>query len=487
MRHVAYLVGLIGFGFAPAEAAEAPVPVFRSAEPQDAKIARIAWLAAMECTGRNGHAHAEVTLERGTVRGGYLGIAHHDAEGLYHIELDATEERLTEVIVHEVAHAWVSKGPTALTEGRTELLADCVVTLRPGLAPLQWDDGHELVRMPDLKTWSNQFDHGPSVSMDVRTDAYLGAARLVRTAALLIPEQAWWPDRPMTWADFKALLLLAGDDGGKVISLFEAPVDAQREALADTDLDGLPRLAEDILGTDPEKWDSDDDGWWDGSVTGAPMRAVAVPFDGTPVCTGLSATGPVRILSGGNLRGGALPEAHIRAGHRSDLAIEVEARTPVLVELHGARNSVSGGMWAAVEGTDLEVDDRCVMTDRGTVWVERNALAAHLPAFLQELERAAIKADQRWGPATERIAVYLGGPTTSVDNEVILLGNREIEQALKKDRMSQLAFLAVTLHRLWGEETHQWSVAEAVARSLAEEPKARDGTESPPPPTADGG
>ena len=202
------------------------------------------------------------------------------------------------------------------------------------------------------------------------------------------------------------------------------------------------------------------------------MRAVAVPFDGTPVCTGLAATGPVRILSGGNLRGGRLPEAHIRAGHRSGLAIEVAPRTPVLVELHGARNNVSGGMWAAVEGTDLEVDDRCVMTDRGTVWVERAELVAHLPTFLAELERAALKADARWGPATERMAVYLGGPTTSVDNEVILLGNRELEQALKKNRMSQLAFLAVTLHRLWGEETYQWTVAEAVARSLADEDEA---------------
>jgi hypothetical protein len=454
--------------------------------PQDAKIARIAWQAATECTGRQGVAHPEVTLARGTVRGGYLGLAHHDEQGLFHIELDATEERLTEVIVHEVAHAWVSDGPTALKEGRTELLADCVVTRRPGLAPLQWDDGHELHRMPDLKSWSNNFDHGPSISADVRTDAYLGAARLVRTAALLIPEQAWWPDQQMTWADFKDLLLLAGEEGAQVISLFEAPVKDQRAALADADLDGLPHLAEDILGTDPSKWDSDGDGWWDGSVTGAPMRAVAVPFDGTPVCTGLSATGPVRILSGGNLRGGSLPKAHIRAGHRFGLSMEVAPRTPVLVELHGARNRVSGGMWAAVEGTDLEVDDRCVMTKRGTVWVERAELAAALPRFLEELERAALKADERWGPATQRIAVYLGGPITSVDNEVILLGNREIEQALEKNRMSQLAFLAVTLHRLWGEETYQWSVAEAVAKSLAQQPSS-DGDAAPLAPTSDGG
>jgi len=469
MRQVAFAFGVLGLGVATAAAADPGIPVFRSDVEHDAKVARIAWQAATECTGRPGKAHAEVTLSRGVVNGDYIGIAHHDDEGLYYIELDATEERTTEVIVHEVAHAWVSEGPTALKEGRTELLADCVVKRRPGLAPLQWDDGHELLRMPDLKSWSNQSDHGPSVSADVRTDAYLGAARLVRTAALLIPEQAWWPDAKMGWSDFKELLVLAGEDGKKVIDLFEAPVDEQRIALADVDLDGLPRVAEELLKTNPEKWDSDDDGWWDGSVTGAPMRAVAVPFDGTPVCTGLSATGPVRILSGGNLRGGTLPKAHIRAGHESGLAMDVGPRTPVLVELHGARNNVSGGMWGAVEGTDLQVDDRCVMTDRGTVWVENAELAAHLPKFLEELERAAAKADERWGPATNRIAVYLGGPTTTVDNEVILLGNREIAQAMHQRRLSQLAFLAVALHRLWGEETYQWSVAEAVAKSLAAE------------------
>ncbi len=469
MRHVAFFLGLLGLGAATSAAADPGLPVFRSANPMDAKVARIAWEAAMECTGRAGEAHKNVTLSRGNVRGGYLGIAHSDDDGLYHIELDSNEKRLTEVIVHEVCHAWVSDGPTALKEGRTELLADCVVTRRPGLAPLQWDDGHELLRMPDLKTWSNRSDHGPAVSVDERSDAYLGAARLVRTAALLIPEQAWWPDKNMQWSDFKDLLELAGDDGKKVIALFEASVTEQRQALADTDLDGLPRLAEEILNTNPNAWDSDGDGWWDGSVTGAPMRAVAVPFDGTPVCTGLSATGPVRILSGGNLRGGTLPEARVRAGHRSGLKLQVEARTPVLVELHGARNNVSGGMWGAVEGTDLQVDDRCVMTDRGTVWVENAKLAALLPGFLKELERAAAKADERWGPATKRIAVYLGGPSTMVDNEVILLGNRELNLALERNRMSQLAFLAVALHRLWGEETYQWSVAEAVAKSLAAE------------------
>ena len=469
MRQLAFVVGLIGLGSTAATAAEPFRPVFKSAHEQDAKTASIAWEAAAECTGRPGKAHNEVTLERGMVRGDYIGIAHHDQDGLFHIELDATEERLTEVIVHEVAHAWVSAGPTALKEGRTELLADCVVTRRPGLAPLQWDDGHELHSMPDLKSWSNQADHGPSVSADVRTDAYLGAARLVRTAALLIPEQAWWPDKKVGWADFKELLELAGDDGKKVIDLFEAPVEEQRRALADLDLDGLPQVAEELMNTDPLKWDSDGDGWWDGSVTGSPMRAVAVPFDGTPVCTGLSATGPVHILSGGNLRGGTLPNAHIRAGHRSGLKLEVAERTPILVELHGARNNVSGGMWATVEGADLEVDNRCITTDRGTVWAENAELASHLPAFIEELERAAAKADERWGPATKRIAVYLGGPRTSVDNEVILLGNREIEQALAHRRMGQLAFLAVALHRLWGEETHQWSVAEAVAKSLAAE------------------
>jgi hypothetical protein len=92
-------------------------PTFVSEHATDVQTARDAWRAAAVCAGWEGQAHKEVEIVRGFIPGNYLGRALYDAEGLYRIELSADEGRLAEVIVHEVAHAWVSGGPPALTDG----------------------------------------------------------------------------------------------------------------------------------------------------------------------------------------------------------------------------------------------------------------------------------------------------------------------------------------------------------------------------------
>ncbi|MEQ1571570.1 MAG: hypothetical protein ABMA64_38435, partial [Myxococcota bacterium] len=285
----------------------AAAPTFVGA-PVDVRLATAAWGAAVACTGRDGAALDEVSIERKTVPGNYLGVARTDALGrLYRIDLNTGDARLSEVLVHEVSHAWVSDGPVALVEGTAELIADCIVERLPGLAPLQYDDGRDLSGLPDLRTWSKPVEGTPTELHAVRTDAYLGAARLMRTARIAAPDAAWWADRRVDWEGFEAALEAAGPRGRALVLALHGGVEAQRAALVDADRDGLTALAESWLGTDDARVDTDADGWSDPALLGVPAGAVPVPLDATPVCTGTVAELAPAVVTGGNLRGAWLP------------------------------------------------------------------------------------------------------------------------------------------------------------------------------------
>lgn len=435
--------------------------------PEDARLAAQAWKAAESCAGRPGRAHERVEVVRGAVRHGFLGLALHDEQGLYRIELAAEEQRLAEVIVHEVAHAWIHEGPPALREGRTELLADCIAARHPGLASLQWDDGRDLDNLPDLRTWSNQADHGPAVLADQRTDAYLGAARLLRTAALLVDEKALFADPALDWSGFAALLAHA-PEGRLVLDVLEGGADLQREALADTDVDGLPTLAERLLGTDPQRWDSDSDGWWDGSLLGVPARSVGLSLDGTPVCTGFvgASTGAVaRVVTGGNLRGGDLPHAVLLSGSERGVEVPVDRGQPVLVALSGQSRNITGGLWARVRGGGLDFDPSCVTTPDFSVWTVDPELAPLIPTIVGHIEALRARAETMWGPAP-RVAVALGGARTTYEGRVLHLGRDDLERAARRGGLEELSALAFTIPQVWRSGVLDWTVGEALARAL---------------------
>lgn len=462
------LLGALGLWVARAFAA----PAFVAEVPDDARVAAEAWRAGVECTGREGRAHPRVELVRGAIRGDYLGLAHHDDQGLYRIELSAREDRLNEVIVHEVAHAWVMGGPPALVEGRTELLADCIVTRRPGLAPLQWDDGRDLAGLPDLRTWSNREDHGPAVLADQRTAAYLGAARLMRAAALIVDPQALWPEEELDWDGFRALLSRS-PHGESLIAVLDGGAQAQRAALEDLDVDGLPAISEAILGTDPTRWDTDGDGWWDGSVLGVPARSVALPLDGTPVCSGLVGAHPnasAWVVTGGNLRGAGLPNARLLAGNQQGEQVPVRVGEPVLIALHGTVTDVTGGAWARVRGSGLEPDPACVTTPRLSVWASDPDLAPLVPEVVLRIEHAMSSAASRWGLVPGPVAVALGGSRTTYEGAVLYLSRRELERAMAAGALSELAALAVTIPQGWRSGVLDWRVGEALARALIRPP-----------------
>ena len=450
-------------------------PVFTSTHEGDDVLASKAWNAAMACTGREALAHERVRIERSTLPGGYLGRALRDVSGLHTITLDPETSRADEILVHEVAHAWIHGGPPTLREGRTELLADCMVRQQPGLAPLQWDDSRELHALPDLLAWSDQADHGPAMLAHARTDAYLGSARLIRAAAYTLGEEVLLADPTLEWEAFRGMLT-PSRQGRALLQVLEEGPAAQRYALSDEDLDGAVHLIETWQGTSNHAWDTTEDGWWDG-VQSAPSGAVPLPLDQSPVCTGWRA-GPssvsVGLHQGGNLRGFDRPEAHIVGGiHTPDGTWSVPANQPLVVRLDGSTHHSGGGVWSHPAGDLVKDPSGCRDDLTQTIWAMQSTWEAWLPDIWRLSQSLREAADDRWGPVPQRLVIVLGAPKTRVDEVAIWLGHEDLQRAVRDDSIGPLLQQAVAWFRVQALGHGDWRAAKGIANMLAhEEPSA---------------
>lgn len=404
--------------------------------PEDVRIAERAWRAATRCAGRPGRAAAEVELVRKTNPLDYLGVAHTEQDGtLWRIDLNADADRQREVVVHEVTHAWVSEGPVALVEGSAELLADCVVRTDPGLAPLQFDDGRDLVGLPDLTSWRKPGEDAPTELHAFRTDAYVGAARLLRTVADVVGTASLWDGHPLGWEELRERLLAGGERGAELVAALDGGMVGQRAALADEDRDGLTALQERWLGTDDTVFDSDGDGWWDGAL--APAGSVVLPLDGTPVC---APGGVARV--GAEARGASLPDVLVEGG-----VVRLSQLPPA---------DATGGWWVVPAPGP---SGSCSSSARVTVWTEDPALASLVPAVASAVEDALLASESRLGVGPQRVAVVLGG-TSRVEGEVIRLGGEDLSDPAQTGRV------AVAARRLWLDGVRDWTAVDAVARAL---------------------
>lgn len=456
-------------------------------EAADVAVARSAWHAAEWCTGREGRADREVEIRHRTIPGGYLGVAHTRPDGaLYRIDLNTEPERRREVLVHEVAHAWVSQGPIALVEGAAELLSDCMVAQTPGLATPQFDDGRSLAALRDLRAWVPPGDHATYELGATRTDSYIGAARLMRVLALVVPQSSLWPEGGLTWERLDTLLASAGEKGARVAAMLSGGAEAQRAALADADLDGVPALAEELLGTSDQAFDTDGDGWWDGAHHTTPPDAVAIPLDGTPVCTGFASTGgtSVHVYAGGNVRGHLPPRVVARAGsHGPDWApvpsdrggwgesvALVPPASSVLLQLDRDMVSATGASWARVQGQSLQADAGCLSTAEATVWAHDRRLVPLVAPITTALHDAVARAGDRYGPAPTRVVVSLGGTATEVRGHVLWLSTAEVLHALQHNTLEALAYEVVGVHHVYTQGEPDWAAGQAVGRSLQSSP-----------------
>lgn len=452
-------------------------PMFSAMEPHHAEVATGAWRAATRCTGWEAPATDVVSITVDFLDGDYSGGAWFDGDRIERIAASPGEPERS--IVHEVAHAWARSGPAALTEGRTDLLADCIVRLDPSLAPLDPDTGRDLDHLPDLRRWGGTRDHGLGDDR-IERDAYLGAARLMRVLVTLVDPKVLWPvGGNLGWRDVEELLTGAGPAGDLVLDAIQGGADRQREALSDRDHDGQPWLAELLAGTDPNRWDSDGDGRWDGASERPSLAAVALPADGTPVCAGLSGFGPesaLQVVLQSDLRGEAavvsLSAGTKRLSDDAHAGIALPPRRPVLLRLDGGLGSRTGGVWALIGGHDVELDRRCLSTPRWTVWTEDPQSIAFLPAFAASLEEHLYRADALLGRGTRRAVVQLGARDAGIDPDgSVRISTGEVAWALANGRPDVIAGVAVAVHRVSGRDLpRKWDATEGLARRLMDDP-----------------
>jgi hypothetical protein len=456
----------------------AAAPTFMADQVEDATLAQRAWAAGVACTGWTPPHHPEVRLVRGPVVDGYLGRAHVDAQGLFRIDLP--EDRPRRTLIHEISHAWASRGPAALTEGRADLLADCIATRLPAHDLLDPDPGHDLDHLPDLRKWSHpRGAHTARLADRERSDAYLGASRLLRVVSTLVPYRELFPeDGTLRWKDLDRLLDEAGPRGAIVLDVLAGGPERQAAALTDRDRDGVPWLAEILGTTDPDRWDSDGDGWWDGAPA-APVGAVPLPPDGSAVCSGLTASprgGRVQVSSRVT-RASDPPRVRVIAGDVWILddparGVAVEPNQPILLALDGGLVGATGGAWALAGGQDLLNAWNCRSDPRRTIWLADPTFAPQLTSFVAQLDEHLDRANGLVGPAPSRLVVGLGTDAVFVDGDGVRLSNAMLTWARDRDRVDALAALAVALHRAWlaPPDERRWDTAEALLIALVDDP-----------------
>jgi len=452
-------------------------PVFQSSNPDLEKAAYDAWETAIQCTGWEPSVSPVVTIRKGNVEGAFDSAAGFTDDKLVRIDLGPENPRRD--LLHELAHAWARKGPATLTEGRADWLADCIATSRPDLGPLDPDSGGTLSAMEDLRKWTNANN---DIADDTeRMQAYQAAARWIRIVAEILPRERLFPKNgELRWRQLIRGLEKAGPKGVIALSALEGGVDRQREALSDQDRDGQPRLLEILQGTQPDRWDSDGDGWWDGAKLPKDLTSVPIPLDGSPVCSGLtsgSEASRVYVRTGGAWRGPKEAPLRVLAGDTLIVndpkeGVRVEPHQPILLLLDGVNNGASGGVWVQIGGQGLSLNWNCHSTPRYTIWVRDPKMTPFLYPFENALKEHLDRARTLLGPQKGRLVIHLGTPAMDVNPQVVQLSSGFLEWAQEQNRPDAAAALAIALQRVWSRplEARNWDTAEAMARSMMDNP-----------------
>ncbi|MFN7142772.1 MAG: hypothetical protein ACK4YP_03280 [Myxococcota bacterium] len=341
-------------------AAALAAPTFTGA-PEDVELATIAWRAAEICTGRtptlpSAAATVPIVRDLASLDGaGLAGLTNWGSpKGPWWVRLAPNAPPTT--LAHEIAHAWIHSGVSnTLIEGRTDLLTRCVQAAHPDRFDDLMERRSSLEKMPDLLTWRE--DPLRVSDPDASVDAYLGSFRLFRALATAVPPELLFAEGLETWEDIAGVLAGQAGPASSVLDTLRSGAAAQREALLDADLDGASALYERLTGTDPVRYDTDGDGWWDG-IALRPEGAVPLPRSAHPVCLPAlpPGDGPVLVELGGQLGGIDHPAR-----------IEVDTRPGAILTWESGWRSYPGGLWIRAAGEGWRPNPNCGMRPGITV------------------------------------------------------------------------------------------------------------------------
>ena len=249
--------------------------------------------------------------------------------------------------------------------------------------------------MPELTTWTAAAQK--TMTPQQVQAAYAGSLRFFLAMGEIVPPADLFAAGAMDWTRVRALL--AKDPrGAPLLAALDGGVDAERDALADPDQDGVTTVVETMQGTDPNRWDTDGDGWWDGRPASLPPGALPVPHDSSRICPHkLAGEGATRLIVGGNLRGFDLGGyALTLSGNNNYLQF-----APELAER-------PGGYWYIVIGKSLADNPKCRVTPLVTLRAVDDATPEELDALAQALATAHEKV-ATLVPLTERLVVDVSG------------------------------------------------------------------------------
>lgn len=421
----------------------------------DVRLAKLAWEGAAACTGRKAKASPEVKITRALPESRPVIAARFDGEVLAGVFLH--KDDVPFALAMGIARAWVGEAPPPLLHLRAQLLAECVAARHPAEFGVLHDLPTELAEMPDLRSWGQagqELADGPP-----KRDAYAGALRLGHAVGQVLPAAGAWNGAWPTWDALLAALDGAGDKARPLAAALRGGAEAQRAVLADLDGDGLVGVEETWAGSDPARWDSDGDGWWDGAPKVHPANAVPLPHDRSPVCFKDAPGGDTRfdVGGGGSLRGVAVPDPYARA-----------VKADVLLGLSALHATFNGGVWVTPGGTPA-VNAGCSMTPRATVRVQGELGAAQLDALHAALDRARAKYEAAMGPGTQRFTVEFNAGEMLLrgaarDGYVSVVVPFDVaKSALKPGKEDALAEQIAALHFTWTAPSPLFRTADAAA------------------------
>jgi hypothetical protein len=171
----------------------------------------------------------------------------------------------------------------------------------------------------------------------------------------------------------------------------------------------------------------------------------------------------VRVESGGNIRGASAVARLFSRGPGA--AFEVAADQSLLVHRAGEGQS-TGGVWARLTASGLLADPGCHSADRLTVWSTDGELVDVVAPFAAALGQALIWAEASLGADPTRLVVEIGGELTTARAGVVHLDRAEVERAVQRGELAQLALHAVAIHRVWLQELTDWADVVALTRYL---------------------